>query len=135
MQPRLLVPSPLLIGLFMWIAACLRIGASSTGPTKSGHRAHSHILAKITDRDVFQHGAGVVMAEWRCNHENAFADWFESAYLAEDWDNGSFHEIRGIQIITSATGPSSEASRDSSGPRLLSSISTTTTANLVWLIS
>jgi hypothetical protein len=55
------------------------------------------------------------MAEWRCNDENAL---FESAYLADDWDNDSFRagagEIRGIQIITSATNPSSEAS----GPRL-----------------
>jgi len=63
-------------------------------------REHIRILAKITDRDVFQRGADVVMAEWRCNHENAFADWFESVYLAEDWDNGSFHagagEIPGI---------------------------------------
>jgi hypothetical protein len=37
-------------------------------------REHIRILAKITDRDVFQRGADVkVMAEWRCNHENAFA--------------------------------------------------------------
>jgi hypothetical protein len=77
-------------------------------------------LDYLQPRDVFQHGADVVMAEWRCNHENAL---FESAYLAEDWDNGSFHagagEIREIQIITSATSPSSEAS----GPRIPWSIS------------
>jgi hypothetical protein len=37
-------------------------------------REHIFILAKITDRDVFQRGADAkVMAEWRCNHENAFA--------------------------------------------------------------
>jgi hypothetical protein len=35
-------------------------------------REHIRILAKITDRDVFQRGADVVMAEWRCNHENVF---------------------------------------------------------------
>jgi hypothetical protein len=33
----------------------------------------------------------LVIAGWRCHGEEAFADYFQSVYLAEDWDDGSFH--------------------------------------------
>jgi hypothetical protein len=66
------------------------------------HTARDHIrmLSKITDREIFQRGCDIVLAEWRCNHEDEFADWFKSVYLSKDWDFGSFHagagELPGI---------------------------------------
>jgi hypothetical protein len=54
-------------------------------------RSHIRMLAKITDKAIFDRGMDIVLAEWRCQGEHAFADWFESVYLAEDWEHGSFH--------------------------------------------
>jgi hypothetical protein len=55
-------------------------------------RDHIRMLSKITDRGIFDRGImEIVLAEWRFQRENEFADWFESVYLAEDWDLGSFH--------------------------------------------
>jgi hypothetical protein len=54
-------------------------------------REHIRMLAKITDRDIFQRGTDIALAEWRAHHENEFADWFQSVYLCKDWDFGSFH--------------------------------------------
>ena len=48
------------------------------------------MLIKITDRDIFDYGVQVVVAGWRNDGEDDFADWFEHVYLADDWDGGSF---------------------------------------------
>jgi hypothetical protein len=54
-------------------------------------RDHIRMLSKITERSIFDRGMEIVLAEWRFQHEDEFADWFEGVYLAEDWDLGSFH--------------------------------------------
>jgi hypothetical protein len=54
-------------------------------------RNHVRMLSRIIDKEIFDHGMDIVLAEWRCHGENAFADWFQSVYLADDWGNGSFH--------------------------------------------
>jgi hypothetical protein len=52
-------------------------------------RNHVRMLSRITDKEIFDHGMDIVLAEWRCHGENVFADWFQSVYLADDWGNGS----------------------------------------------
>jgi hypothetical protein len=52
---------------------------------------HIRLMSRITDKAIFDRGMNLVPAEWRWHGENAFADWFQSVYLADDWDNGSFH--------------------------------------------
>jgi hypothetical protein len=117
MQPRLFVLSPLLIiVLFMWIAACLRIGASSTGPTKSALPESTFAYSQRSQIGMYSNAertlswpSGDAIARMPCSNRRI---WRRTV-----WDNGSFHagagEIRGIQIITSATSPSYEPSRDS----------------------
>ena len=51
---------------------------------------HVRMLVSITDRETFDYGAQVVLSQWKTDGEEEFADWFESVYLAEDWDGGSF---------------------------------------------
>jgi hypothetical protein len=47
-------------------------------------------LSAITDWEIFQRGVEVVLAYWRYHQQDAFADWFESVYLCDAWDNGAF---------------------------------------------
>jgi hypothetical protein len=53
-------------------------------------REDVRLLAAITDREVFARGVEVVLADWRYHHQFAFADWFESVYLCDAWNNGAF---------------------------------------------
>jgi hypothetical protein len=53
-------------------------------------REDVRMLSAITDREIFQRGVEVVLADWRYHQQDAFADWFESVYLCDAWDNGSF---------------------------------------------
>jgi hypothetical protein len=53
---------------------------------KSAYIETARMLSKITDRGICDRGMEIVLAEWRFQRENEFADWFESVYLAEDWD-------------------------------------------------
>jgi hypothetical protein len=53
-------------------------------------REDVRLLSGITDRDIFRRGVEVVLADWRYHHQSAFADWFESVYLCDAWDNGAF---------------------------------------------
>jgi hypothetical protein len=53
-------------------------------------REDVRMLSAITDREIFQRGVEFVLADWRYHQQDAFADWFESVYLCDAWDNGSF---------------------------------------------
>jgi hypothetical protein len=58
----------------------------------------------------------IVLTEWRAQHENEFADSFQSVYLGKDWAYGSFYagtgeKSLGFLITTSAMSPYSEVSR------------------------
>jgi hypothetical protein len=53
-------------------------------------REDVRMLSTITDRDIFERGVQVVLADWRYHNQHAFADWFESVYLSDAWDNGAF---------------------------------------------
>jgi hypothetical protein len=48
------------------------------------------MLFAITDWEIFQRGVEVVLADWRYHQQDALADWFESVYLCDAWDNGTF---------------------------------------------
>jgi hypothetical protein len=48
------------------------------------------MLSAINDREIFQWGVDVVLSDWRYHQQDAFADWFESVYLCDAWDNGAF---------------------------------------------
>jgi hypothetical protein len=50
------------------------------------------MLFAITDREIFQRGVEVVLADWRYRQQDALADWFESAYLCDAWDIGAFFD-------------------------------------------
>jgi hypothetical protein len=50
------------------------------------------MLSAITDWEIFQRGVEVVLAYWRNHQQDAFADWFESVYLCDAWDNGPFFD-------------------------------------------
>jgi hypothetical protein len=55
-------------------------------------RSHFRMLVRITNREIFDRGVAVVLADWRDNlNEDVFAAWFEDIYLNDDWGNGSFH--------------------------------------------
>lgn len=73
----------------------------SRGMLKNKHRlldeeygevAHKHfnLLHQCGTREVFDALKEVVLRTWRDAGEGAFADWFESVYLHEDWDGGCF---------------------------------------------
>jgi hypothetical protein len=48
------------------------------------------MLSAITDREIFQRVVEAVLAYWRHHQQDASADWFESVYLCDAWDNGAF---------------------------------------------
>jgi hypothetical protein len=49
------------------------------------------MLVAITNREMFDHGMGVVLARWRRLCEDDFADWLEKVYLDKKWGEGSFN--------------------------------------------
>jgi hypothetical protein len=53
-------------------------------------REDAKSISAITDREIFKRGVEVVLADWRYHQLDAFADWFESVYLGDTWDNGAF---------------------------------------------
>jgi hypothetical protein len=53
-------------------------------------REDAKMLSAITDREIFQRVLEIVLAYWRYHQQDAFADWFESVYLCDAWDNGAF---------------------------------------------
>jgi hypothetical protein len=53
-------------------------------------REDAKMLSAFTDREIFQRVVEVVLAYWRYHQQDAFADWFESVYLCDAWDNGAF---------------------------------------------
>jgi hypothetical protein len=57
-----------------------------------GEVAHRHftLLHSIGSRELFDAFKTVVLRTWREAGEDAYADWFESVYLAEAWDGGCF---------------------------------------------
>jgi hypothetical protein len=50
------------------------------------------ILSTITNREIIRRGVEFVIADWRYHHQDAFADWFESVYFCDAWDNGVFFD-------------------------------------------
>ena len=57
-----------------------------------GEVAHRHftLLHSIGSRELFDAFKTIVLRTWREAGEDAYADWFESVYLAEAWDGGCF---------------------------------------------
>jgi hypothetical protein len=52
----------------------------------------------------------IVLTEWRAQHENEFADSFQSVYLGKDWAYGSFDAGTGEKSL-GFLSPYSEVSR------------------------
>jgi hypothetical protein len=77
---------------------------------------HFRLMCEVTDRDIFDLLTSCVLCEWREAGEGAFADWFESVYLADNWDNGCFLRVParfpGCRITINASSPTSGRSSE-----------------------